>query len=289
MEDKIEPTKEQPCFVILTPGDCFDPINRFTNTPYPLRKNAKILKFEESDLRIGCLPSARISSIFTPDVLHTMFHKPNELHHNERSQSYGDDIDNSLTHMIHLSKLTGIILGSMVLSPGLGEIQVCRFVVKPAKIAKAWKYLISHLPPQFKPTSIHGVATAFRRISARSPPGTPGSFALQITQHDLYYIPPRISWSGGSDGTKDGLRWHGHEHGGTCMLLEPHLTVGFAMGKGGDLRLVGALVSAGAITEDHDRHPTSPWARSMDVLDVRHFQNYVMGFYVYLCLNMHIF
>lgn len=260
-------TAEQPCFVILTPGDCFDPVHKFTNTPYTLRKTAKILKFEESDLRIGCLPEARIASLFHQDVLHTVFHhKPASKH--KKSQSYGEEIDSSVTHVVHLSKLTGIILGSMVVSPTIADIQVCRFVVKPAKLAKAWQYLVSHLPPHFKPTTIHGVASAFRRIAARSPPGIAGAFALQITQHDVYFIPPRVSWAGGSDGEKDGFKWHGHPHGGTCMLIEPHLTIGSAMGKGGDLRLVGSLVSAGAMVEDWDRHPSSPWARSLEVLEV---------------------
>jgi hypothetical protein len=276
-----DPKSDKPCFVILTPGDCFDPVHKFTNTPYTLRKDAKILKFEESDLRIGCLPEARVASLFTSEVLHKVFFKPGAQSSKKKTKSYGKEVDGSITHVIHLSKLTGIILGSMVLAPGLGDLEVCRLVVKPAKLAKAWHYLVSHLPPHFRATSIHGVASAFRRIAARSPPGTPGAFALQITQHDLYFIPPRGSWGGGSDGESDGLRWQGHPHGGTCMILEPHLTVAAAMGKGGDLRLIAALVSTGALVEDYDRHPTSPWAKSMEVLEV--FRLTLSHTYIHTC------
>jgi hypothetical protein len=187
-----------------------------------------------------------------------------------------------------LSKLAGLVLPACALTPAAADVPVWQFAVRPGKLAAAWAYLVSKLPADFAPTTLHGLCEAFKGVAARTPPGTLGrDVLLTIGPSDLQRVPPRASWGPGTDGSR---HWRGHDlaSGGSSSSssssagggptspplssvvhrLEPAFLARHALGPGGDASLLATLLAcSGSLAGDGDRDPASNWAVALGILE----------------------
>ena len=122
--EKKRPEVATRCFVQLTKGTCFDPAKHFASLPAVLRASTEVRKYEDSDVRFGCTASSRISDLFDNEALFRYF-KP--VQSGDRAR---------FTHEIMASSLHGLLLPCMSLDASFYNLQVCRFVVKPSKLAQ---------------------------------------------------------------------------------------------------------------------------------------------------------
>jgi len=72
----------------------------------------------------------------------------------------------AVTHEVRLSKLSGLLLPAMALSPRGADARMHQLVVRPLKLARAWEWLVSHLPSNYVAGTAQQLVRAFRRIAA---------------------------------------------------------------------------------------------------------------------------
>ena len=193
---------------------CFLRPLRFSPLALVNRKEAKIEKYADTDLRLGVRVAACVERLLTPTELKYYFtpiaattskavatYDPNKkvrpkkssagtrhgipllnmLSHGKSSAIVGAGTGSAaeeegeagqeeqllaVTHEVRLSKLSGLLLPAMALSPRCADVHMHQLVVRPLKLARAWEWLVSHLPSTYVPGSAQQLVRAFRRIAA---------------------------------------------------------------------------------------------------------------------------